>query len=763
MRSIHPALLLSLLLVGPALAHEINPVTSEFVATSRTDYDQHDVWVGCDDRGNFVLSYAQGDIYVRRFDRDGQPAGDDLLVNTLISYGTQDETYLAMDPSSGDFFAGFSDRAGNDGDLMAAGGRFFRADGTAYGPDQILNVTTFESQFEPHAAYMPNGRIMVVWGDSGQDGSSGCVGRIFQRDGTALSPEFLINEPSSATQIDPSVACSRNGLFVCAYVDASGATGEPREVLVRRFDQYGAALGPSQLVNTESAGMQRDPIVAVSGLGAFVVVWQDENGQDGDGNGVFARRFDASGNPQGSQFQVNTTTAGNQQDPHVSMDYVGNFAVTFESDATGDLDVLVRLFDRNGNSLSGELRAHENAAGQQHQGKSCLVQSGQRMITVWHDATSDGQVYARVFDLPVITASGGAAIGESVTFDLDIPGQGGRSFALLPSLAMSPRLGINGWRFADLAPDQTMELAVANLSSGLFGTLTGTLDSNGQGQASFSVPDASALYNQPIHFAAVTIEPGYNGTWDVASGALEGVEFLSEALTVTVDGPPRFHPGTELYGEITSSSDEDWASFEATRKEKLKFKLVAVDESLAGAALSRITVEILNADQQVLKSWTKNLPAEAGKKKKLAFKAPDHGTYLLRLKGDAGALGHYRIQTRHKLKKKAREQSKKVKVDDSLFASLKLDAVQDTVLAVMVKPLGAAPAPSTLELENPSGSTDSYPGAFTSGGDGKYYLEDLNLIETGRYKVRIGGLPGDKYKLKVTPVPPTGPAELELD
>ena len=763
MRSIHPVLFLSVFLAAPALAHQVNPVGTEFVVTSRTANDQHDVWIGCDDRGNFALSYAQGDIYVRRLDRDGQPLGDDELVNTSISYGTQDETYLAMDPSTGDFFVGFSDRNGNDGDLMAAGGRFFQADGTAYSPDQILNLTTIDSQFEPHAAFMVNGRVMVAWADTGTDGSSGCMGRIFSRDGTALSSEFLINEASSATQIDPSVACSRNGLFVCAYVDASGATGDPREVLVRLFDQDGAALGASQLVNTDSTGMQRDPTVAMSALGDFVVVWQDESGQDGDGNGIFARLFDSSGVPQGAQFLVNNTTLGNQQDPQISMDYVGNFAVTWESDATGDLDVLVRLFDRFGTPLSDEFTAHQNTAGDQHQGKSCLVQSGQRMITAWHDNSGDGAAYARIFDMPSISVLGGAAIGESVSFDLELPGLGGRAFALLASLSQSPQLGINGSRFAELAPDETLELVVANLNSGLFGTITGTLDANGQGQALFSVPQAVALYNLPIHFAAVTIEPGYNGTWNVASGALEGIEYLSETLTVTVDGPPRFHPGAELTGEIESEGDEDWASFEATKKEKLKFKLVAVDESLAADALARITFEILDADKQVLKSWTKNLPTQAGKQKTLTFKAPDHGSYSLRVSGDGSALGNYRILTSHKLKRKAKRQSQKAKVDDSLFAALTLHAVKDTLLSVTIKPLGAAAGPATLELDNPSGSTVTDAGVFTLGADGKYHLENISLTETGQYLVRVSGLPGDKYKLTVTPTTPTGEAGLVLN
>src|SRR3712207_8915148 len=45
----------------------------------------------------------------------------------------------------------------------------------------------------------------------------------------------------------------------------------------------------------------------------FVVTWSSNN-QDGGGWGVFGRRYSATGAPQGSEFLINTTTAGNQQD-----------------------------------------------------------------------------------------------------------------------------------------------------------------------------------------------------------------------------------------------------------------------------------------------------------------------------------------------------------------------------------------------------------------------------------------------------------------
>src|SRR5438874_2511432 len=76
-------------------------------------------------------------------------------------------------------------------------------------------------------------------------------------------------------------------------------------------------LGAEFRVNTFTAGDQRlfphsGTAVATSAAGNSVVVWSSQ-GQDGNGWGVFGQRFDPSGNPQGTEFRVNTFTANDQQ------------------------------------------------------------------------------------------------------------------------------------------------------------------------------------------------------------------------------------------------------------------------------------------------------------------------------------------------------------------------------------------------------------------------------------------------------------------
>src|SRR5690606_13041849 len=94
-------------------------------------------------------------------------------------------------------------------------------------------------------------------------------------------------------------------------------------------------VGNEFRVNATTIGEQRifeqnPQSVAMSDSGAFVVTWSSF-GQDGSGWGVYARRYTSNGSPL-TEFQVNTTTIGNQQNSAVAMRNDGSFIVTWSSE-----------------------------------------------------------------------------------------------------------------------------------------------------------------------------------------------------------------------------------------------------------------------------------------------------------------------------------------------------------------------------------------------------------------------------------------------
>ena len=122
-------------------------------------------------------------------------------------------------------------------------------------------------------------------------------------------------------------------------------------------------VGTEARVNATIPGSQSIPtnyasasvsFVGMDALGNYVVAWQG-NGP-GDPDGIFARRFTATGgdplaNP--GEFRVNTTTTGSQINPMVAMADDGKFVVAWtQPGAVGP--VSARLYNADGSPLTGE-------------------------------------------------------------------------------------------------------------------------------------------------------------------------------------------------------------------------------------------------------------------------------------------------------------------------------------------------------------------------------------------------------------------------
>ena len=122
--------------------------------------------------------------------------------------------------------------------------------------------------------------------------------------------DFRANTYTQNIQRRPDVVFKADGDFVVTWMGAN-ASDPAYGIFGQRYDATGAAQGGEFHVNTFTPGYQFRPVAAADKKGNFVVVWSSA-GQDGDGYGVFARRFAADGTPRGGEFQVNSYTTGSQ-------------------------------------------------------------------------------------------------------------------------------------------------------------------------------------------------------------------------------------------------------------------------------------------------------------------------------------------------------------------------------------------------------------------------------------------------------------------
>ncbi|MDZ8089930.1 MAG: hypothetical protein RMY16_30915, partial [Nostoc sp. DedQUE12b] len=108
-------------------------------------------------------------------------------------------------------------------------------------------------------------------------------------------------------------------------------------------------------VNTTTIGNQSNSTVAIDADGDFVISWQS-NGQDG--TKIYAQRYNTDGTPQGGEFQVNTTTSGNQYNPVIAIDTDGDFVISWQSDSKEGIDIYARRYNNLGVAQGGEFKVN---------------------------------------------------------------------------------------------------------------------------------------------------------------------------------------------------------------------------------------------------------------------------------------------------------------------------------------------------------------------------------------------------------------------
>jgi hypothetical protein len=200
--------------------------------------------------------------------------------------------------------------------------------------------------------------------------------------------------------------------------------GDGDGIFAQRFDVTGVALGSEFRVNTTTADDHDRPAIATRSRGGFVVTWQSKN-QDRDDKGIFAQRYDAGGNATGAEFQVNTTTSKEQAEPAVAELAGVGFVITWESkDQDGDgKGVFARIFDVDGNKVGNEIQVNTTTSKDQDRVAVAELSEGGFVIT-WQSKNQGGggnSVFAQVYDKDGNTVGGEVQVNTTTASDQDEP------------------------------------------------------------------------------------------------------------------------------------------------------------------------------------------------------------------------------------------------------------------------------------------------------------------------------------------------------
>jgi hypothetical protein len=190
------------------------------------------------------------------------------------------------------------------------------------------------------------GDYVVVWqGDSsyfgtGQEGTSYSIyAQRYNAAGAAQGSQFRVNSSTTGDQIAPTVAMDAVGDFVIAWDNDHGA-GSGFSIYAQRYNASGVAQGSEFLVAAYSTGSMAppfpasSPVAAMDSAGDIVITWDTpEQITDVGGLGdvsVLAQRYNASGEAQGPEFQVNDSgLLAFSTSLSAAMDSGGDFVITW--------------------------------------------------------------------------------------------------------------------------------------------------------------------------------------------------------------------------------------------------------------------------------------------------------------------------------------------------------------------------------------------------------------------------------------------------
>ena len=226
---------------------------------------------------------------------------------------------------------------------------------------------------------------------------------------TGLCPaEFQVNTHTTYDQKNADIAMEPDGNFLVVW-SSYGQDGSSNGVFGQRFDLNCSRLAEEFQINTTSSGNQTEPAVAMDAAAGFVVAWHGPGLSEVDEEDIFAQYFDPNGVPLGDECLVNSRTIGRQLYPDVAMSRYGMFVVVWESENTpevGKKAICGRIYDGNGIELGSEFLVNEEPAVCRY--PAVVADASGQFAVVWLDDRSKNAILARLF------TSEGSAITDTL-------------------------------------------------------------------------------------------------------------------------------------------------------------------------------------------------------------------------------------------------------------------------------------------------------------------------------------------------------------
>ena len=286
-----------------------------------------------------------------------------------------------------------SSATGGDGSNGSINARILDAEGKPQSPEFRVNETTTNDQAHPSVTTLANGEVLMTW-TSSQSGNYRIYGRRYDEDGNALGGEFSLTESAGAHQYEPSISALADGGYLVSWQD-SDLDGSGYGVFAQRFDSNDQGSGQFR-VNTHSTDGQYTPDTEALPDGGYIITWAGRGSDQANDNGVYIRQYSADGKTI-VETTASSTIAGGQNNSKVTVLSDGGYVVSWTSNHGGNSDVYARQFNAKGEPIGDDFRVSTESTGNEHNRDIIALDDGGFMVS-WDKGSNGDGVYARRFN-----------------------------------------------------------------------------------------------------------------------------------------------------------------------------------------------------------------------------------------------------------------------------------------------------------------------------------------------------------------------------
>lgn len=236
-------------------------------------------------------------------------------------------------------------------------------------------VATTRSLSVPRMASTTAGGFFATWEDDATAVTplaGNTLGRTFSAAGTALTSKAHTSISSTGGEYTPSVARLGNGNFLVSWADTLDTAAIPpsSEIMARIYSPAGVAIGSEFRLNTTTAGVQYLTDSLSLADGRSLVVWGNAvvSGYTLAATELRGRFVSDTGAATGVDFQIDTIAPGREyQDKGLELVSLGNggFAVIWEEEAKTSEEIHFQRFTAAGAKAGGEVVV-ESVTGTPH-------------------------------------------------------------------------------------------------------------------------------------------------------------------------------------------------------------------------------------------------------------------------------------------------------------------------------------------------------------------------------------------------------------